>query len=196
MGGAVALGLAVSRPDVVKEHVAGLVLINSSARGPADRVLTRAKAAMLDWTVVERLSRHPRHGIASARKNFGVDPRRSHVAAARAIGYDSPISSRRGFSRRLLGIDLTTALPSIRLPVLAVAGSADRVVPPAGSVELAELIPGARFELIEGAGHMLPMERSADVADLIAQLAADLGGAEPASRPGDRPAGPDPALRS
>ena len=81
---------------------------------------------------------------------------------------------RRGFARRLLGIDLTEALPTIGLPVLAVAGSADRVVPPAGSAEIAALIPGARFELLEGAGHMLPMERSADVADLIVRFTADL----------------------
>ena len=75
----VALGLAIRRPDVLSEHVAGLVLINSSARGPADRAITRAKAAALDWAVVERLSRDPRHGIVFARKNFGVDARRSHV---------------------------------------------------------------------------------------------------------------------
>jgi non-heme chloroperoxidase len=173
MGCVVALGLAVSRPEIVNQHVAGLVLINSAARGPTDRALTRAKATALDWTALERFSRHPRHGIALARKNFGVDPRRSHVAAARAIGFDSPVGRRRGFTRRLLGIDLTEALPAIRLPVLALAGSADRVVPPERSAEIAALIPGARFELLEGAGHMLPMERSADVADLIVQLAAD-----------------------
>jgi pimeloyl-ACP methyl ester carboxylesterase len=174
MGGAVALGLAIRRPDVLSEHVAGLVLINSSARGPADRAITRAKAAALDWAVVERLSRDPRHGIVFARKNFGVDARRSHVVAARAIGFDSPVRRRRGFARRLLGIDLTEALPTIGLPVLAVAGSADRVVPPAGSAEIAALIPGARCEVLEGAGHMLPMERSAEVADLIVRFTADL----------------------
>jgi 3-oxoadipate enol-lactonase len=173
MGGAVALGLAISRPEILGEHVAGLVLINSSARGPADRAITRARAAALDWAVVERLGRNSRHGIVFARKNFGVDARRSHVAAARAIGFDSPVRRRRGFARRLLGIDLTEALPTIRLPVLALAGSADRVVPPEGSAEIAALIPGARFELLEGAGHMVPMERSVQVADLIVQLTAD-----------------------
>ena len=96
MGGAVALGLAISRPEILSEHVAGLVLINSSARGPADRALTRARAAALDWAVVERLSRDPRHGIVFARKNFGVDARRSHVAAARAIGFDSPVAPAAG----------------------------------------------------------------------------------------------------
>ena len=152
MGGAVALGLAISRPEILSEHVAGLVLINSSARGPADRALTRARAAALDWAVVERLSRDPRHGIVFARKNFGVDARRSHVAAARAIGFDSPVGRRRGFARRLLGIDLTEALPTIRLPVLALAGSADRVVPPEGSAEIAALDSGCTVRAARGSG--------------------------------------------
>jgi pimeloyl-ACP methyl ester carboxylesterase len=193
MGGGVALALAVSRPDILRRHVAGLVLINSSARGPADRALTRAKAAALDWTVLERFSRHPRHGIALARKNFGVDARRSHVAAARAIGFESPVGRRRGFARRLLGIDLTEALPSIELPVLALAGSADRVVPPFGSATIAALIPGGQFKLVEGAGHMLPMERSAEVADLIVKFAVKLGELQPPSAPEVSPTGPDPA---
>ena len=33
MGGAVALGLAIDRPDVVAERVAALVVVNGSARG-------------------------------------------------------------------------------------------------------------------------------------------------------------------
>jgi pimeloyl-ACP methyl ester carboxylesterase len=48
MGGAIALGLATERPDVVADRVAALVVINSSARGPADRLVPRAKAAALD----------------------------------------------------------------------------------------------------------------------------------------------------
>jgi pimeloyl-ACP methyl ester carboxylesterase len=195
MGGVVALGLAVSRPDIVSRYLAGLVVINSSARGPEDRTLTRAKAVALDWTALEHFSRHPRHGIALARKNFGVDPRLSHVAAARSIGFDSPVGQRRGFARRLLGIDLTAVLPSVRIPVLALAGSGDRVVPPDRSAEIAALIPGAQVVLLEGGGHMLPMERSADVADLIVHFAENPPGVEPASAPG-RPVRPDPARPS
>ena len=173
MGGAVALGLAVDRPDVVADRVGALVLINSSARGPADRPLPRAKAAALDWSLTEQVGRHPRHGLVLARANFGVDARRSQVAAARSIGLGSPAARRQGLTRRLLGIDLSDRLGEVRVPVLVLAGAADRVIRSSESERIAEALPDARLEVFSGAGHMLPMERSAQVADLILQLAAD-----------------------
>lgn len=47
----------------------------------------------------------------------------------------------------------------IRVPVLMLCGSEDRVTPPALSNELARMIPGARAELIERAGHLSNFER-------------------------------------
>ena len=178
MGGAVALGLAVGRPDVVADHVSALVLINSSARGPADRLLLRAKAAALDWSVTERVGRHPRHGMVFARANFGSEPRRSHVEAVRAIGVASPAARRRGFTRRLLGIDLSDRLGEVRLPVLVLAGADDRVLSPGESVRIAEAVCDSRLHVFRGAGHMLPLERGTEVADQILRFAADVDAAE------------------
>ena len=174
MGGGVALGLAIDCPAIVAERVSAIVLINSSGRGPADRPMTRAKVAALDWRFLERLGSHPRHGLVLARANFGPEPRRSHVAAARAIRLDSPVELRRGFARRLLGIDLSRALSLIRVPVLVLVGTADAVVPVADSQRTVDLIPGARIETFDGAGHMLPLECSAQVAEAILQLCAEV----------------------
>jgi non-heme chloroperoxidase len=174
MGGGVALGLGVDRPETVAERVAAIVLINSSGRGPADRPLTRAKVTALDWRFLERLGRNPRHGLVLARANFGPEPRRSHVDAIRLIGNDSPVERRRGFARRLLGIDLSRALSRVRVPVLLLAGAADAVVPVEESVRTARLIPGARVETFASAGHMLPLECSDEVAQRILALSAEL----------------------
>ena len=57
---------------------------------------------------------------------------------------------------------------------MVIGGSSDRVVSPGESVRLARLIRGARFELFRDAGHMLPMERSTEVAGLILQFAEDV----------------------
>jgi non-heme chloroperoxidase len=171
MGGAVALGLAVERPEVVAQRVGALALINSSARGPADRPLPRAKAAALDWSLTERVGRHGRHGLVLTRANFGVDARRRDVEAARAIGLASPAARRQGLTRRLLGIDFSDRLGEVRVPVLVLAGATDRVVPASESERIAEALPDARLEVFTGAGHMLPMERSAQVAEMILQLA-------------------------
>ena len=176
MGGAVALGLGVDRPDVVADRVAALVLINSSARGPADRPLSRAKATALDWCLTEQVGRHHRHGIVLARANFGSEPRRSHVEAVRAIGLASPANSRLGFTRRLLGTDLSDRLNDVHVPVLVLAGAADRVLPPSESKRIAEAVHGARLCVFQAAGHMLPLERSTQVAAQILRFADDVDG--------------------
>ena len=174
MGGGVALGLAVDRPEVVAQRVAAIVLVNSSGRGPADRPLTRAKFTALDWQFLERLGRNPRHGLVLARANFGPEPRRSHVDAVRTIGTDSPVERRRGFARRLLGVDLTRALSRIEVPVLVLAGAADAVVPIEESVRTVDLIPGVRLETFANTGHMLPIECSDEVAERILGLSAEI----------------------
>lgn len=48
----------------------------------------------------------------------------------------------------------------IRVPTLVVCGSEDKVTPPALSLALTQLIPGARSELIDGAGHLANLERA------------------------------------
>ncbi len=55
----------------------------------------------------------------------------------------------------------------IAAPTLVVAGTADNVVDPRNSDLLAERIPGAQLEWIEGAGHMLFWERAEEFAGIV-----------------------------
>ena len=48
---------------------------------------------------------------------------------------------------------------AIDVPTLVLCGAKDKVTPPELSAELAELIPGARMTLIEGAGHLGNLEK-------------------------------------
>jgi pimeloyl-ACP methyl ester carboxylesterase len=51
-------------------------------------------------------------------------------------------------------------LPSLAgLPVLVLTGDADSLTPPDQARAMAQAIPGARFALIPGAGHLTPVER-------------------------------------
>jgi 3-oxoadipate enol-lactonase len=64
-----------------------------------------------------------------------------------------------GFAFRALArTNMLHVLPQIRCPAMVVAGRHDTVRPHAGSAELAKRIPGARFELIEDAGHFMPTQ--------------------------------------
>lgn len=49
---------------------------------------------------------------------------------------------------------------AIRVPTLVLCGSEDKVTPPELSLELTELIPGASYVAIEGAGHIANLERA------------------------------------
>lgn len=175
MGGAIALGLAVFHADVVAARVRGLVLVSSTARGPADTRLNRAQLRALDWELFEWLGRRPRHGVALGRFNFGAAPRRHHVEVAQTIGFGNPVGPRRGFAQRLLGTDLTAQLADVQVPVLVLTGSMDRVVAPQESIRLGELLPTSRVEILAGGGHMLPIERAGEVAEHIVRFADGLG---------------------
>ena len=47
----------------------------------------------------------------------------------------------------------------IRVPTLVLCGTEDKITPPSLSRELTQLIPGARYEPIEGAGHIGNLEK-------------------------------------
>lgn len=56
---------------------------------------------------------------------------------------------------------------AIRVPTLVICGSDDHVTPPALSRELTHLIPGARYEPIERAGHLTNLERPEEFNTLV-----------------------------
>jgi len=69
--------------------------------------------------------------------------------------------------------DVIDRLGDIRAPALVVGGTADRMTPPKYASFLAERIPHARLALIEGAGHMVMLEREREVALPIEQFLRD-----------------------
>lgn len=55
--------------------------------------------------------------------------------------------------------DNTPELHGITVPTLVLVGEHDEVTPPAEARGMAGAIPGARIEIVEGAGHLPPLER-------------------------------------
>ena len=67
------------------------------------------------------------------------------------------------FNRRLHHL-----LREVHTPTLLVWGSKDVIVPLGAAKVFESALPNARLEVVEGAGHLVEMERPADVAKLIA----------------------------
>jgi pimeloyl-ACP methyl ester carboxylesterase len=55
--------------------------------------------------------------------------------------------------------DVTSLLPSLRIPTLILCGEHDAISPVAEMKGFTEMIPGAEFVMITDAGHMAPMEK-------------------------------------
>jgi pimeloyl-ACP methyl ester carboxylesterase len=93
-------------------------------------------------------------------------------------GRDELVREARHFSgrelkRRLLSLlrtDLLPRLAELRAPTLFVHGSRDLLVPWRASRRAAALVPGARFELLKGAGHVPYLSHPAPFNDLVADF--------------------------
>jgi 3-oxoadipate enol-lactonase len=57
-------------------------------------------------------------------------------------------------------------------PTLVICGAEDKVTPPSLSHELVELIPGARYAEIAGAGHLTNVEKADEFNRLVAEFVA------------------------
>ena len=54
----------------------------------------------------------------------------------------------------LAELDLRSELSSVKMPVLVLVGEHDEATPPPMSIELAEMLPNARLEIISGCAHV------------------------------------------
>ena len=63
------------------------------------------------------------------------------------------------------------ALRSLKVPTLVVHGDADRLIPPEFGRKTAEVIPGARLEMVKGMGHDYPPQYWDLITDLISDHA-------------------------
>lgn len=72
--------------------------------------------------------------------------------------------------RLLADADLTTTSPNITCPVLTLAGSEDLATPPELVQAAAAAIPGARFEIITGAGHIPAIDNPDPTARLLSMF--------------------------
>lgn len=66
--------------------------------------------------------------------------------------------------------DTTESLSKFMLPTLVICGSEDKISPPGVMKSLAERIPDSSFVLIEGAGHMTPIEEPKQVNSAIKEF--------------------------
>ncbi len=154
MGGMVAIEMAVTHP----ERVRSLCLVATSASfGGRDAAFRDAFLAARQKPLEEG------RGMAGVAADLvpgmaGPDADPAAVPAAQAAMGTVPEAAYRAALHCLTGFDRRADLARIAAPTLVLAGEADATAPPRGMARLAEAIPGARFAVIHGVGHLLPLE--------------------------------------
>jgi poly(3-hydroxyalkanoate) depolymerase len=103
---------------------------------------------------------------------YGGEARRDPDAVLQgSIAPFSRAPSMRGYLDQLYAISFWTGLPwlwRLRQPTLVLAGDDDPIVPVINGRILAQVIPHARLEVIQGGGHLFLLERPTELAALIA----------------------------
>ncbi|GAA4857552.1 alpha/beta hydrolase [Saccharopolyspora cebuensis] len=185
MGGMTIMALAEQRPDLFEERIAGVALVATSCgdlRAP-DLGLPGPVAALANrgerW-VRARLARAGGHRLspraAPLRPGlrwllFGKRPRTEDVVAAAEWVAGCHPANMAGYRDSLAEHDRIAALAVLRrVPTVVLAGLADRLTPYRHARRIAEALPEARLLVYAGAGHMVPLERSDEVTDRIAEL--------------------------
>jgi 3-oxoadipate enol-lactonase len=161
LGGFVAQELALKRPDLVDRLV--LVCTSYGGRGPE----TMSPRALSDMIGLPSLSveRAVRRGLETATSDaYRAERPEEFEQIVRWRLADSPsLSTYYEQMRAGARFDVSRDVGSITSPTLVIHGSEDRYVPVANAVALAEAIPDARLRVLDGAGHLVFIERFADV---------------------------------
>ena len=153
-GGYVAMAVL----DRAPERVLGIALICSSPKSDSETQAAKRRVAIAgaqkggyeESATASTLPFHP-----DSLKNAALLERRR--AIVKAYGAERYVAH----CRACIARPDRTALLNGHIPTLLVTSSHDVVVPTAGVRALAVSTPGSKFVLIEGAGHLLPLEQPA-----------------------------------
>ncbi|MEX0788163.1 MAG: alpha/beta hydrolase [Anaerolineales bacterium] len=170
MGAAIALTVAARRErsapsGVETDGVAGLVLMGLGPRLKVDPITL--ELASSPKTVPQAVDRITEWGFAPGASS-------ETLGKAKEQMLETPADV---LQRDLIACDRFEAGPrtdQVRVATLVLCGSLDRLTPPVEGRRLAEAIPGARFHLVQGAGHMLMIEKAEEVAALVRDFVRQL----------------------
>ena len=158
LGGALALQVARTRPELVE----GVVAIAAGARLPVpDRVMAAPEA---DYAAE----------CARLLAGFLRDPGAATAPVAEALTECGPAALAADYAA-CRSLDLRGRLGGVRVPVLVIAGGDDPLTPPWLSEELAAELPLATLVLVAGVRHMPMVDAPATVNLLIGAYLARLG---------------------
>ena len=167
LGGMIAQELVLAEPS----RVTKLVLCSTTAGGPT--------AVPMPEKTVALMGRQPQLDPQEAMRLFvenalSPEPPEGLVDEIVAYRLANPPDPAGWYAQAQAGAahDAMARLGDIGVPTLVVHGTADNVVDAGNAPLLAHAVPGARLELLDGVGHLLPWERPDEFAALVEEFLA------------------------
>jgi pimeloyl-ACP methyl ester carboxylesterase len=159
MGGAIALGFALSYPN----RLAGLILVGTGARlRVAPAILT---GILSDFEATVDLVCDYAYGPSASEQLKRLGRRRLLETSPEVLHGDYAACD---------AFDVMERLGEVQCPALVIGGTADRLTPPKYSIYLRDHIPGAELVLVDAAGHMVMLEKPEVVARAVSKFIASL----------------------
>ncbi len=167
IGGLIAQGLAADNPGLLR----AMVISNTAAKIGTPEM----------WQ--ERIDILREGGIEALADNvmqrwFSQEFRRQRgleLAAWRNMLTRTPLEGYLGCSAAIAATDFSASNADLGLPTMAIAGSEDGSTPPEVVRATADMIEGARYELIDNAGHLPCVEQPAEYARLLSDFLRECG---------------------
>lgn len=158
MGGAVAIELALRRPDLLE----GLALVATGARLRSNPMMRQAMLA--DWERSCRMSLNTSFGPSTPEEiRRAYLEERLRTPAELAVGDFEACDS----------FDRMADVRKIALPTAIFGGDLDQLTPPKYTQYLADHIPNARLFRFAQAAHILPLEEPARIAAGLSEVFID-----------------------
>ncbi|GAB7038134.1 MULTISPECIES: alpha/beta fold hydrolase [Catenuloplanes] len=202
MGGMTIMEYAHRHPEHFASRIAGLVLVSTSAEGTSRTHYGLPSPLATLFRLAETTGAGVLARCGTWRPHRAVLPVlgpaiRWLLYGDRCAGSDLrlTLSSVGRCSLRAIGgfrtsigtqqrLDTLSTLGDV--PAAVLAGDDDRLTPPACAEAIADALPGTELTLCPGGGHMLMLERPAEVAGALAAVTHRAAGSTPLRAPGRR----------
>jgi pimeloyl-ACP methyl ester carboxylesterase len=165
MGGMVAQELVLRHPDRVRSLVLGCTYAGGEGQSLSSPETMQIIAAGMQSG--DRDTAFKAMWSVNVSEEFASDPQ--HYETFRAIADQKPVAVEviMAQMQAITGHDTLARLGEITAPTLVIHGTADRMLPASNGEAIARAIPGARYEPLEGVGHMFWVEAPERSAELI-----------------------------
>lgn len=162
VGGQIVQSLYLKKPELVRR-----IVLSNTAHKIGTAEIWNARIAAIEKDGIKAIA------DGTMERWFTPDfreRRRADLAGYRTMLVRQDPSGYAATAGAVRDADFTATISDIKVPVLCIAGDQDGATPPDLVRGMADLIPGARFEVIAPAGHIPCVEQPEAMADLLTRF--------------------------